>query len=162
MKRVVAFLGCLVMFFFCFVSVNATEIAEESESILISKTVEYLEDGTKIEIAVYEDPVATYASDYMKSGKKVYVATNYSGDVLYKFTVTGVFSIDEGVSATCTSASYSTDIINTNWSCKTATATASRNRAIANGTFIRKQLGITVETDNVQVTLTCDDLGNLS
>ena len=81
---------------------------------------------------------------------------------MYTFTVKGVFSVDEGVAATCMSSSYSTNIVDGDWSCASASATKSGNQAIANGTFKMKLAGITIETDNVRVVLTCDDLGNLS
>lgn len=162
MKRIIAFFSCLFVFFACLPSVNAAGAVTSNEPILVSKTIEYLEDGTTIETAVYEDPVVIRASDYMKSGSKTRTVTNPNGDALYKLTVRGVFSVDEGVEATCTSATYSTNIVYSGWSCTSASATKTGNSAIANGTFKFKHMGIFTETDNVQVVLTCDDLGNLS
>ena len=116
MRRTIAFLTCLFVLCCYIVPANATEAVFNDESILVSRTIEYLEDGTSIEISVYEDPLTTYASDYMKSGSKIHRAYNSDGDIMYTFTVTGVFSVDEGVAATCTSSSYSTNIVDGDWS----------------------------------------------
>lgn len=160
MKRVIA--SAILLCMLCCMLPATVEAAYGEDSILICRTIEYFEDGSSIEISVYEEPATMRASDYMKSGSKVYRARNIYGDIMYTFTVKGVFSVDEGVAATCTSASYSTSIIESAWTCSSASATNSGNRAIANGTFKLIRSGITEETDNVQVVLTCDDLGNLS
>lgn len=160
MKRVIASVILLCMI--CCMLPATVEAAYGADPILISRTIEYLEDGSSVEISVYEEPATTRASDYMKSGSKIYRARNIYGDVMYTLTVKGVFSVDEGVAATCTSASYSTSIIESAWSCTAAYATKSGNCAIANGTFKLIRSGITEEIDYPQVVLSCDDLGNLS
>ena len=48
------------------------------------------------------------------------------------------------------------------WSLKSGAASKSGNKAIGKGTFVKKTLGITVDTRDITCTLTCDVNGNLS
>lgn len=130
---------------------------------LISETVEYLEDGSSITISVYEDNAPmTRASTYSKSGSKTYTARNSDGDILWKFTVQGVFSVTEGSSSSCTSSKYTSEIVDDSWSLKTASASKSGNKAIGNATYQSKVLFIVTDTKSCTVELKCDTYGNLS
>lgn len=164
MKRFISLFLCLaVLVVSCYcLPAKAAEYDVPENQTLVSKTVQYLEDGSRIETAIYEEIVKTRASSYMKSGSKVRSAYNADGNLICTLTVRGVFSVDEGVSATCTSVSHSTSIVDDDWSCTSSSSSKSGNRATANGTFKRTLLGVTVDTQNLQVTLQCDDLGNLS
>lgn len=129
----------------------------------VRETVEYFEDGSyAIVIVTEESAPMTRATTYKKTGSKSYTLLNNAGEELWRFTVTGVFTVNEGVSATCTSATYSISITDTAWSNQSASAYASGSQAIGDATFIRKLLGITVETKSCHVVLTCDAYGNLS
>lgn len=147
---------------FCFPMAQAEQ---ETTGILISREVEYLEDGSKIVTCVYEDisnqRIAT-AATVTKSGSKTQTAYDSDGDVLYTLTVHGTFSVVTGSSATCTASSYSYTAPGSGWSLKTGSATKSANKATANGTFVKKVLGITTQTKTASVTLTCSTSGTLS
>lgn len=164
MKRVIPFLCCMALMvgllgMFC--PVNAAEADGATNEVLVSETVEVLPDGTVITISVYETPVQSRASTYHKSGKKTYTSTA-GGETMWTLTVHGGFTVNEGVSATCTAATRSYGIYDDAWHYVTSSAYASGSSAIADGEFCKKALGITIETDTAHVVLTCDKYGNLS
>lgn len=159
MKRFISLLCCVLVVLSSFglwIPADAAEVDSTAEEILVSESVEYLEDGRIITTSVYEAPVVTRATVYNKSGRKVLTESNADGETLYTFTVSGIFTVREGSSAVCISSSYSTNIVNDAWYCYSASASKSANKAIADGVFKKKLLGITVETDTRQVVLTCD------
>lgn len=168
MKKVLTLLlsGIMVISVMCanFLTVNAEETNSAIQGKIISQTVERLEDGTTITTTLYDttDAITTRASSYTKSGTKTRTMTNDKGEELWKFTLNGTFSVNSGVSATCTSASHSFKITNTAWQNETATSSKSGNKATGYGKFIRKILFITVETREANLTITCDKNGNLS
>jgi len=76
--------------------------------------------------------------------------------------VTGTFVVNEGVVSACITARYSHTISNSAWSLQSGNAAKTGNQAVASGTFIKKALGVTVQTVDTSVTLTCDKYGVLS
>ena len=164
MKRCISLICSILLFFGCFVivpRVNAAQYERSGELILVSETVEYLEDGSSIITSVYEEVVMTRSNLYDKTGSKVYRFRNADGEVLWALTVHGEFQVIEGASVTCTSASCSTSIYNDAWSCTRKSAAPSGSQAVATGQFQKTLLGIVVDTENVNVTLSCDPYGNL-
>lgn len=164
MKRFISLLCSVLLFFGCFVivpRVNAAEYECAKEMVLVSETVEYLEDGSSIITSVYEEVVMTRSNLYTKTGSKIdrYVSTE--GEVVWSLTVYGEFQVIEGASVTCTSASCSTSIYNDAWRCTRKSAAPSGSQAVANGVFEKTLLGIVISTENVNVTLSCDPYGNL-
>ena len=129
---------------------------------LVSESVEYYEDGSSLVISVYEETVQTRSNLYNRVGRKDYKYRDANGTVLWTFAVTGEFRVLEGASVTCISASCSTEIFDEAWACTRRYAETSGSWAIANGEFERSLLGIVIDRDTVQVSLTCDVYGNLS
>lgn len=80
---------------------------------------------------------------------------------LYTLSVHATFSVNVGVSATCTGCSYTYSIKNSSWHFDSATATKSGNTATATGQFHKEVLFITTQTKTSTVRLTCDKNGNL-
>ena len=142
-------------------SVNAATI-ETPVGTVVSETVEYLPDGSSIITTVIDETVPTRAATYTKTGSKVQSQVNSSGDIMWQFTVRGTFSVNPGVSATCTAVSHSVNIVNDAWENESASSWRSSNKACGTATCVRKVLFITVETREANVTLTCDSNGNLS
>lgn len=135
----------------------------EKGQIIVSEEVEYFADGSSVTITVYEDvSAAAMRSVYSKSGSKTYTARNSSGEVIWKFIVKGTFSVNAGVSATCTNASYSTSNLASGWSLKEATAKKSGNTAVGDATFNHKTLFVVTDTKSCHVVLSCDANGNLT
>ena len=131
---------------------------------VVSENIEYFPDGTSVTITVMEEKNSfpTRATSYTKSGAKNYTAKDSNGNIQWKFTVKGTFTVNTGVSATCTSTSYSTSNLASGWELDSASTYASSNKAIGDATFKHKTLFITTDTKSCHVVLTCDANGNLS
>lgn len=145
-------------------AVQAKEIhAEDKDQIIVSEETINM-DGYDITVAVYEDTksITPFATTYEKSGKKSYTAKNSDGDTLFSFTVHGTFSINSGVSATCTKSSYTYSISSSAWELKSTSASRTSNKAIGDAEFIKKILLIKVDTLNPHVVLSCSNNGSLS
>ncbi|MGI6265014.1 MAG: hypothetical protein ACOYJY_06075 [Acutalibacteraceae bacterium] len=156
-------LGCMITS----VAAESLEPASNVIEVVISETTEYLEDGSSITITVTEErPLVPSGASVngvsKKSGSKTYTKKNLGGDVLWKFKVNGTFSVNMGVSAICISASHSSTIVNTDWSCTSASSAPSANKAVGNAAFVCTIWGIPVETVPCSVTLTCDKNGMLT
>ncbi len=157
------FLSTVLLLSFCALPFGANAQVAMSNEQIISETVEMLEDGYYIKTIVAEE-IMTMAprATTTKSGSKARVFYNSNDEEVARFTLKGTFSVNTGVSATCTASSYSTSISNNSWSVKSASATKSGNHAIGDVTFVKKVLFITTDTQEAHVVLTCDKNGNLS
>ncbi len=164
MKKITSIiLSVLFIVSVCSFTASAAEVSIEKQGKLVSETVEYFDDGSSVVTEIYEyDAPQGRSSTYSKTATKAKTIRNADGDVLWKFKVTGTFSVNDGVSATCTAASYSVSDLASSWSLKSATATRSGNKATANGTFQKKALFVVINTQDCSVTLQCDKNGNLS
>lgn len=146
-----------------FFTVGASESSAETQNmVLVSQTTEQISDDMYIEISVYEESIVSRASEFEKDGVKTYRCRTQDGEIIWTFSVKGIFIVNQGVSAVCTSSVSSHEIYNNNWHFSGSTCRASGNQAIGDAEFIRKLLGITVETETCHVVLTCDVNGNFS
>lgn len=128
---------------------------------ITSVTYDYNEDGSYLEVITAVEPSLVSATGpYTRYASKSYNLCNSDGDILWTFYVFGTFTVNPGVSATCTSTSYSTNIISDSWQLDSASTRSSGNQAIGDATFIRKLLFVTVETRTAHVVLFCDVNGN--
>ena len=164
MKQFIRLLGVLVVIFMC---TNLGCAAWAASSIddtqtLVSETVEYYEDGSSLMISIYEEVVQQRSNLYNKIGKKIYEYRDASSNILWEFAVIGEFRIIEGASVTCISASCDSEVYNDYWQCERQWAETSGSWAIAYGEFSKSLLGIVVDRENAEVSLTCDVYGNLS
>lgn len=132
-------------------------LAAEPEFQIIRETTEILPDGTEVRVVLSEQTVRTRGRVYSKIGKKDY---SYGSD--WVFTVYGTFSINEGVSATCTADSYAVSIANSAWAQQAASSGHGGNTAYASGTMSRYALGAIVQNIYPSVSVSCDANGNLS
>ena len=161
------FLAAAMAFSVFSATASAAAPAETTETpvngVVVSETVEYFPDGSSVVITVVDEtPITPYGTVFTKTGSKYYNARNKDGEILWTFTVKGTFSVNTGVSATCTATSHTVNIVNTAWENETASTSRSGNKAMGYAKFIRKVLFVTVETREANVTLTCDNNGNLS
>lgn len=155
-------LSIILIVFILVPTVSVTTHAQSPE-IIISETTEYFEDGTSITTTITQlsSNDLTRATKTI-TGSKTKTVKNGDGDVLYKFKVTGTFSVNEGVSATCTAVSCSASNLASGWSLASSTKSKSGNKATATGVFEYTVLFITTITQETTATLTCDKNGNLS
>ncbi len=159
MKRFLTF----VLVFAMMVCAVPAVSAQESAPTVINETVDYFEDGSYAVTVVTEEPAAGLArAGYTKTGSKTYTHYNSDNSVNWSFTVTGTFVVNEGVVSACTTARYSHSISNSSWSVEGANAAKTGNQAIGSATFIKKVLGVTIKTENITVTVTCDKYGVIS
>lgn len=135
----------------------------QSPEIVVSETTEYFDDGSSITTTITQlaNNDLTRATKTI-TGSKTKTVKNSDGDVLYKFKVTGTFSVNEGVSSTCTAVSCSASNLASGWSLDSSTKSKSGNKATATGVFKYTVLFITTITQETTATLTCDKNGNLS
>lgn len=170
MKKCISLILCVIMltYFYVMPSFAQDKISNQTSPLntyefLEQGTVIYLDDGSYFKTKIISEPTA-YSSSVTKTKSVDY--HNASGKLIFSLYVTGTFSINYGTSVTCTSKSHRYQINNSAWSCTSASSHISNNdstaSAVANGTFIRKILGIKVDTINAMATLTCDKNGNFS
>lgn len=166
MKKLFALIMSVMMLMTVFSVFTVSANTEQDNTIkgnIISETTEYFSDGSSATVIVTDESgVLTRATTYTKTGSKYYILRNKNGAELWRFTVHGTFSVNPGVSSTCTGVSHSISITEDAWQNKSASTSRSGNQAIGDATFIKKLLFITTETKSCHVILTCDANGKLS
>lgn len=140
-----------------------SSISQTDSDILVSEEIQYLEDGSYITTQIYEsNSAATRASTYTKDGKKSITYSTDTGVQLWKYTVAGQFTVNPGVSATCTKAAGTPTIYESSWSVVSNNVSRSGNKAKGVITMQQKLLGVVVQKETETVTLTCSVNGVLS
>ena len=135
------------------------------KEIVISEKTEYFADGSSITTTITQvinDNQNETRATRTVTGSKIKTVKNSSGNVLYKFKITGTFSVNEGVSATCTAVACTASDLASGWSLASSTTSKSGNTAYATGIFKYKVLGITTQSIETPNTLTCSTTGTLS
>lgn len=160
MKKMISFVCAVVLLACGTMNVGALTETAPTTQVVVSETVEYFEDGSYITTVITEEP--TLARATTKTGSKTSTYKDADGDALWQFVVTGTFSVNTGVSATCTKASHTETIYNDSWSVASASATKSGNKAIGNATFEKEILFVTTDTVERTLTLVCSVNGALS
>lgn len=161
MKRLLLFLLCSA-FFFLTVATPAQAASPVRNSRIVSDYVETLEDGSYFHVTISEDITSSFSrSVQTKSGSRIVTYHGADGTAAWQFTLNGTFRFAPGVSSSCSSSSYSISIYDSSWENTSASSSASGNQAIGNATFIKKVLFLTIQTENISVSLACDPYGNL-
>lgn len=129
-------------------------------------TTVYYEDGSILTIsAVYnviENESISRATSETTSGSRDAYFTDGNGDLEWKYTLSASFSYVPGVSSSCTSASYSNSTYDSSWSFSEGSATKSGSTAYGKGKYVKQILFVTVNTYNIDLSISCDVNGNLS
>lgn len=118
--------------------------------------------------SVFKNRIYEYAEDnpssttFTRSGTKTVENRSDDDELLWQYKLTGTFTVVEGVSATCTNATYTQTINDGYWHFSDGNAYAENNVAHGLGTFKKKVLFITLKTYNIDISVTCDAYGNLS
>ena len=137
-------------------SLNSFAEGKESSISLIRSETTYLSNG-------YKFITNTYLKNINRSTVSSQKETNYvdpDNVILWKVTLIGTFTYN-GFTSSCTSASSYSTVYQGNWSESNNNTFASGNAAVASVTMVRKFLFITVETQVVNLTITCDKDGNV-
>jgi len=128
-------------------------------------TVIYYEDGSSFTITpvrVDESANLMRATAKTKSSSRDVYFTNAEGVMEWKYTLSATFSYVEGVSSTCTNASYTQTVYSGGWKFSDGAATKSGNVATGNGKYVKKILFITAKTYNIDIIISCDKYGNIT
>ena len=143
----------------------ANDIALDNQN---TTEIIYLDNGSYITITLITQDISplslesTNSTSFTKTGNKVVTCNDKNGNLEWEYTLFAEFSVVEGVSATCASATYTHAIYNNDWSFSNGNATKSGNTAYGVGTFKRKVLFVTTNTSNIDISISCDVYGNLS
>ena len=127
-----------------------------------SDEIIYFEDGSYIVVTIEEEEIPLTRSTIEVGHTKSHTYYNASNVRQWKFSVTGKFTVNVGVSATATSAVTSLTYYADDWQYSNRTAYTSGNKAIGEITMKRYSNGSVVQTVNDKVTITCDVNGNCS
>ncbi len=146
MKRVICSL-LVVMLVLCSIPICGNAAEREQEIIRSYAVVETITSGARASGRI--------------SGSRPYTYYDSTGVAQWKVVLNGSFTYT-GSSATCTSASCSVTIYNSEWYTVSKNASKSGNTATGSFSIGRKALGVTVETKDVTLKLSCDKNGNLS
>lgn len=126
--------------------------AKEAEDILLSRTVETLENGDVVTVELYESALQPRT---WKTGYKVYTY-NSNGQAIWDLKVDGTFTYTYGVSSQATGAKATVRIYDSKASYVSKNAYTSGSTATATGTVTYM---LSVITRSVSVS--CDKYGNL-
>lgn len=149
MKRVLVTLFTLLLS----VSVVALPVsATEPTDQLLSRSIEYLDNGDYIITEVYKSAAQLFSGT---NGYKTSTYTHANGSNIFSVTVYGTFTYN-GSTSSATSASATVRLINANVSFVSKNAYTSGATAFATGTVNYGGINITRT-----VSLTCDKNGNL-
>ena len=142
--------------------VKADTNNEENDLLLVSSETTYEADGSYTVSNVYKSSISSYGNVYTTHGNKDVTKYSASDDVLWVYTLTAYYTVNTGVSAICFDASYTYNISGSGWSFSNGSTYYDENYATGKGKFTHKLLFVTTQTVNIDITLTCDEYGNLS
>ncbi|MBQ9977162.1 MAG: hypothetical protein IJP21_01045 [Clostridia bacterium] len=134
----------------------------EAPEVIISETTEYFEDGSSVTTTITQQINKVSRAVTTVSGSKVKTGRNSNGQIEYKFQVNGTFSVNVGISATCTAVSCGASELANGWSLDSSTTSKSGNTASATGILKYKVLFVTTHTIEIPLSLSCDANGTLS
>lgn len=126
--------------------------AAENDSIIT------FDDGSYIKVELIESSARATNS---KSGQKVYNYYDADSNLDWKAVLTANFTYT-GSTSTCTSASCSVTIYDSDWYQVSKSTSRSGNTATTQLTMGHKVLGVTISKPSYTLTLSCDANGNLS
>lgn len=160
MKKVLIFFVLICVIYLTAIPVSAGNynIAQSSDMSII-----YTDDGGYILMSM---STVTCKNQTKSSAdlqhRKTYTKYDAQNNISWQYTLTGTFYVNYGVSAVCTGASYDYSINDGSWSFSNGNAYASGNTAYGEGVFTKKFLFITIQTFDVDMSITCDINGNFS
>lgn len=132
--------------------------AAVSDNTLPPSQIIQFEDGSYISVSIYED-AATRATQ-TKSASKVSRFYDSSNTLRWCVTLHGTFAYT-GTFSTCASASCDVAAYGDGWTYTSKSAYPNANHAFANATMVRKVLGVTADTKEVALILTCSVDGSI-
>lgn len=148
MKRTIAILICTIML----VLLSIPALASAGSERLVSRTIEYLENGDYIVREVFEPLIQPRSS---KTGSAIETYRNSSGAAIWTVKVTGTFTYT-GSTSSATGSSATVEVYNSNASFISKNASYSGNTARATGS-----VNYSGYTATRTAYVSCDKNGNL-
>ncbi len=151
MKKIMSLFVICISFF----NVFGFTVSASTESV---EQIKYFEDGSYM--ITYVETSSMRASSE-KTASKLSKYYNSNDKLLWSVTLTGTFSYT-GTSAICTASSVSSQIYDSSWKVTEAVASKSGNKAT--GSFVVKKyvLLVPIQSNDVNLTLTCSATGNIT
>lgn len=181
MKKILSLILCAVLLFVPLAPCAAAATEDEPEVKLVTET-EYYEDGSFLVVGVLEETEKTFSPSFLlkllnlmkklfallfsgpeKTVSKSKIAEYYgaNGKCLWSVSLCADFSYN-GKVASCTNASISYTIHDSDW--KNVSSSCSKSAATATGEFAFRQykLGVPLKLIEKALMLTCDADGKVS
>lgn len=153
MKKICSLVTFILLFaMFMPTNVQAAEATKQVEEVI------YLDDGYYITVELTE--IESRATN-TKSGSKTYVFHGSDGNEEWRAVLSGTFTYT-GSSSTCTDSRCVITVTDTDWYLISKSAGKSGSSATATVTMGRKFMGVQLEEETTNLTLTCDKNGKLS
>lgn len=157
-KRFLSFLTAVIIVLVSVLPVYATDTADVSSAGII-----YFEDGSYTVVSeVYTTETVASRTSYLRFGSREVTHYGSDGDMEWEYVLSATFSYEPGVSSICREASYDQTIYDDKWSFSDGEAYADDATAYGIGTYEKTVLFITVDTQMIDISITCDTYGNLS
>ncbi len=172
MKKIIAsILLTIATLFASIVPLYAADVEEFSQPKCVQtktdgSTTIYYEDGSILFISpvknIRNGVDLSRSSVETTSGSREAYFTDGSGNLEWEYTLSASFSFIRGKSAYCSNASYSNSTYDSSWTFSDGSATESGSTAYGKGKYVKHILGMTVNTYNIDLSISCDVYGNLS
>lgn len=160
MKKIISLVLSTILLF-SVINTTAFAISPSSETEVTENIIQY-EDGYYAVIEYDEvKAVSTMSTVEYVTHTATYSLRDSSSTLILTFTLTAKFKVNKGISVTCTSATYSSNVYVSGWSIVSPSASYSGATATATATAKKKVLGITTKSVPISVSLTCDKNGNI-
>jgi len=149
------FLSFWIVLLIVFLSFSQIALAANDSSF-----IEYYGDGS-YGITTLKTEKLFFDSKGTKTRTKEFVYYDSDDTELWSASITATFTYN-GTTAICTYVSKSTPIKDSSWRCTAASCNKSGATATGNFTFKKYFLGVTVQTVNKTLTLTCSPNGTIT
>lgn len=165
-KRITLIIALLLTL--CLLPINRTYASSVNYNVNKSNSyIEYLDDGSYF-ITEFDQSNGNEISvlSTNKSGTKTITYYSSSNEALCALKLTATFSYDGSI-VSCVGAKYTTYSYDSAWSVEDVTTSHSNTSttkasATANGTAVKRFLGIKIQSAALSTTIYCDKNGNLS
>jgi len=162
-KRILSFVVVLAMIFFTMIPAGAETNIEEGTTANTTTNI-YYEDGSYLTVGpvnVENISLGRSSIQQLKASKPI-TYTNSSGTVEWEYVLHAEFTVVYGSDSYCLNTYYKQNIYEGNWTFSDGNAYFSDNVATGVGVYVKKFLGITTQTCNINTSLTCDVYGNIT
>lgn len=154
----------------CALPVSAATVSgQENVTTIINQQEEttYFDDGSYIVTTMVEETVPISRAVTTKTFKKTSTSYDSSNKAQCALTVIASFEVNTGVSVKCIGAKTEKTVYQNGWSVENVStrpdnSSTSKAVAIASGNFVKREIGIAVQSVPVTIKVTCDKNGNAS